>query len=239
MLTMTVGTKRPKKNIAYNGRRYGRVSAISDGKVAFCERPSNGCPSASAGELTLSGLKQLSLEQQQKSSGCRKGRVGLLRKPCPKARPQADGFLRFNGGGNRLCVKSRSLRFSFVISGFRPLVTEPFGFNARIRPPATLDDAISFDHIVRAAILVPIAHRGIERHGLAVERYPPVCRRERSHHAFPATAAARVHRGRVFHRDVQNAWFQFTWYVPDKPVLQGVVPHHNWSLFSSMPPSVV
>ena len=27
MSTMTVGTKRPKKNIAYDGKRYGRISA--------------------------------------------------------------------------------------------------------------------------------------------------------------------------------------------------------------------
>lgn len=28
MSTMTVGTKRPKKNIAYDGKHYGRVSAL-------------------------------------------------------------------------------------------------------------------------------------------------------------------------------------------------------------------
>ena len=114
-----------------------------------------------------------------------------------------------------------------MVRRLRQLVTAPFSFNAIIRPRTALDDSISLDHVVGAAILVPVAHRRIERYGLAIKRHAPVRGRERSYYALPAAAAARMHCRRVLHRDVQHPRLKLARRVPDKPMLESVMPDQD------------
>jgi len=165
------------------------------------------------------------------------------RNPPPKPRPRAVGRLticckRCIRGLMRMLRRAAAFRCSKV-GRLGPFVAATFGLNLCARPTASPYHQVPLDHVMRPTVLVPIADRRMERHGVAVKRHSPVRRREGGHNALAATAAARVHCSRVFHREVQHPRLQLARHISDKPVFEGLVPHHDWSPLSSMLPSVV
>src|SRR6266702_6968626 len=77
---------------------------------------------------------------------------------------------------------------------------QPYAFSRPLRSPV---DLIAGDPVVRLAVEAPIADRGVETYGLAVEDQGPFGRRQRCDHLRTAATAAQVIGDRESHRHVE------------------------------------
>src|SRR5206468_194003 len=120
-----------------------------------------------------------------------------------------------------------------IESRLRGLVAAPLSGDLLVAPRGRFKHAPAINNVVRAAWLVPIADRRVQRNRLPIERHPPVRWRKWSHDLVATPAAAAVHRRRVLHGDIEYATFQLLGHLLDKTMRKARMPDHSMSSSSS------
>lgn len=111
--------------------------------------------------------------------------------------------------------------------------------NLGCRPARRPLDTVPADPVVGLASEAPVADRRRQRDRLAVEAELPVFRREGRDHACSTSASARMNRGRVLHRDIEDAGFEVGRDPIDETMIQPLEAGHESPSLAIVFPSIV